>query len=155
MPVDFKQLLSKPLDDVKRPPAFPPGTYYGTINAFKYAESRFADKETQEKNAVVNLTLAQVRPGEDVDQALMGDMDISKKQFFAELPLSGGYEWTTKALLDGLGINTAGRGFGETIPELLNHEVMFTVTQRADKNDVSVMYNDVRSVRAVPAQAAV
>lgn len=158
MPVDFRSLLSKPLDDVKRPPALPAGTYYGTITGHKFAESRFADQETGEKHAVVHFTLSSIEASPDVDEGMLaaavdGGKPLAQRVMTAELPLSGGNEWITKSFLESLDIPCAGRGFGETIPETLNQRVMFSVTQRADKNNIEVQYNDVRSLRAVPKAA--
>lgn len=149
MAVDFRKLLSKPLDDVKRPPALPAGTYYGTIAKHEFVESRFAQQDTGEKIGQIKYHFKAVRPGEDIDQQLLADIDLNKRAVSAELPLEGGNEWITKTFLENLGIATSGRGWGETCPEALNHEVMFTVTQRMDKNNPEVMYNDVRSLRPV------
>ena len=159
MPVDFRQLLSKPLDDIKRPPALPAGTYFGTITKHSYGESRFADQETGDKHGVVTFQLSSIEAGEDVDQELLKTAlevegkSLAQKTLMGELPISGGKEWITKQFLEGLDIPTQGRGFGDTIPETMNQRIMFTVTQRMDKNNPEVSYNDVRNLRAVPKTA--
>lgn len=152
--VDFRKLLSKPVDDIKRPPALPAGTYYGTIAKHEFVESRFAQQDTGEKIGQIKYHFKAVRPGEDIDQQLLEGIDLGKRALSAELPLEGGNEWITKTFLENLGIATTGRGWGEICPEALNHEVMFTVTQRMDKNNPEVMYNDVRSLRPVQPAAA-
>lgn len=155
MAVDFKQLLTKPLDEVKRPTALPTGTYFGTISKFAFGESRFEDKDTHEKNAEVKFTLVGIRAGEDVDQGLLepceAETPLAKRSMQTELPITGGKEWITKAFMEGLGIDCTGRSWGDTIPETLNQEVMFQITQRMDKVDNTILYNDVRNLRAVPA----
>ena len=42
--VDFSALLSKPADEIKRPPALPAGTYKGIIKTHKFDES--SEKKT-------------------------------------------------------------------------------------------------------------
>ena len=152
-PVDFKQLLAKPVDDVKRPPAPPAGTCYATISAFKFQESPWDNKETGDKDAQVRYTLRNIEPGEDIlaiPDSLEG-IDLSKRQFFADLPLSGGNEWVTKTFLEALGIATSGRGWGELCPEALNHSVMFDVTHRLNKTDPAAPpFTDVRNLRKRP-----
>lgn len=156
MPVDFRTLLAKPLDDVKRPPALPAGTYFGTITKHAYGESRFTDQETGEKHAIVTFTLTGIEAGEDVDQdqlklAEADGKPLGARVMSAEMPLQGGNEWITKSFLDSLGIATAGRGWGDTIPETTNQRVMFTITQRLGKGATEgVVFNDVRNLRAVP-----
>ena len=39
MSVNFKDLLSTKLDDVKAPSALPEGTYHGTISSFEYGDN--------------------------------------------------------------------------------------------------------------------
>lgn len=153
MALDFRALASKPLDDVKRPPAFPAGDAHGTIVNHKFDESRFADKETGEKHAVVNM---QVRvngytdPGLDQEfQKLKADFPaLANRTMPREMPISGGNEYVTKSFLEGLGISTAGRTFADTIPQTTGMNVTFEVTQRFDKNDPEKVYNDLRNLRA-------
>jgi hypothetical protein len=153
MAIDFKSLLAKPLDDVKRPPAHPAGTAKGRIAAFKFDESRFADKETGLKHGVVNW---QVIVDSYDDPEVQAQFESAKAEFPAlgkrtlprEMPISGGNEFVTKSFIEGLGISTSGRGFGETIPEAVGKEVVFEVTQRLDKNDDQKVYNDLRALRA-------
>lgn len=154
MTVDFKSLLAKPLDDVKRPPAPPAGTYYGVITAFKFQESPWTNNDTGDKDAQVRYTLRNIEPGEDIlaQSELLEGIDLSKRQFNADLPLSGGNEWVTKLLLDSLEIPTSGRGFGETCPEAVGKAVVFEVTHRLNKTDPSAPpFTDVRNMRARPA----
>lgn len=153
MALDFRALASKPLDDVKRPPAYPQGEARGVIVNHKFDESRFADKETGEKHAVCNF---QIRVDSYLDSALDQEFQKMKQEFPAlanktmprEMPISGGNEYITKSFLEGLGINTSGRTFADTIPETTGMNVTFEVTQRFDKNDPEKVYNDVRNLRA-------
>lgn len=149
MAVDFRTLTAKPLDDVKRPPSLPGGTYFGKITKFAWAESRFADKETGQKHGVVVYSLGIERAGEDVDDARLTGVDLSKRQLSREMPIEGDNAWVTKTFLEGLGIATAGRTFGEVCPEAVGQSVMFEVTERPNTKDPDGQpFNDVRGLRA-------
>jgi len=153
MTVDFKALLAKPLDDVKRPPAPPAGTYFGIIRAFKFQESAWTNNDTGDKDAQVRYTINNIEAGEAIlaDASLLEGIDLTKRQFNCDLPLSGGNEWVTKTFLDSLGIATSGKGFGETCPEAIGHAVMFDVTHRLNKNDPAAPpFTDVRNLRKRP-----
>jgi hypothetical protein len=149
---DFKQLLAKPLDDVKRPPAPPAGTYFGAISAFKFQESAWTNNDTGERDAQVRYTIRNVEPGPDILPELLAEIDLTKRQLNADLPLSGGNEWVTKTFLESLGVATAGRGFGEACPEAVGHAVMVDIVHRLNKNDPTAPpFTDVRNLRARPA----
>ena len=153
MALDFSKLLSKPLDDVKRPPALPAGTYFGQIKKYEFKESRFEDRESGTKPAIVEFTIQMSRADDSIAELLRGEdgqpLDVSKRQVSREMPLDGPNAYVTKSFIEGLGIATQGRTFGDTIPETLHAEVMFEVTQRAGKGEQSDrIYNDIRNLRA-------
>lgn len=146
--VDFRQLLSKPLDEVRRPPALPAGTYFGTITGHKFDESPWADKETGLKEPQVIFSIRITSHGEDVSPADFAEARGQGKLTQRAFPLDGPNVWSTKTFLEGLGIATAGRTFDTTIPETTGANVMFELTQRPDKNNPERVFNDVRNVRA-------
>ena len=152
-PIDFGKLNSKPMSGVKRPPAAPASTYYGTIKAFKFAETRFDNKETQTKDGALVL---EISPTECADPSveLPPGYSLRGKTFFHETAIIDSHEnalpgqYYTKVLMESLGIPTEGRSFGECVPDLVGAQVMFDLTARADKNNPEVVYNDVRKLRA-------
>lgn len=153
MALDFSKLLAKPLDEVKRPPALPAGTYYGQITKYEFKESRFADKETGEKPAVVEFTIKVDRADDSIAELLRDEagqtIDVSKRQASREMPLDGPNTYVTKSFIEGLGIPTQGRSFGDTIPEVLHAQVMFEMTQRQGTGErADRVYNDIRNLRA-------
>lgn len=148
---DFRQLLSKPLDDVRRPPVLPNGTYYGTVMGFKIDEARFANDDGS-KNVIVAFTVRPSHAGPDVDEAeLQGASEakpLSDRLQTIEMPLTGGNEWSTKMFLDSLGIATAGKTWDTCLPETRNAQVMFEITKRVDKNNPEIWHNNARKLRA-------
>jgi hypothetical protein len=153
MAVDFKELLAKPLDDVKAPPLAPAGTYFGTIKAFKFNQSRFENEETGDRNWQARFTVVNIEAGPDI-LALPGAMDgidLTSRTMYAELPLEGGNEYVTKQFLEECGIETTGRGFGETIPLAVGQAVMFDGVHTPNKKDPSKpAFFNVRNLRKRP-----
>lgn len=149
---DFRTLLAKPVDDIKAPPPSPAGTYYGVVTAFKFHEARWEDDEGN-KPLQVTFSIKSIEPGEDVLAApeLLAGLDLSKKTFSATMPISGGNEYVTKRFIEALGVATAGRGFGDIVPEAVGHPVMFDLTHRPNKNDPEAPpFTDVRNLRKRP-----
>ena len=150
MSVDFKRLLSVPLDSVKRPPAMPEGTYYGTIVSHKYAESRWADKETGEKEPQAEFSVRLTGHGEDVDPADYVESSAQGKIITRAYGLDKDV-WKLKTFLESLGIATSGKTLDAAIPETTGMQVMCFITRRADKNDAERIFNDCKSLRALAA----
>lgn len=73
MAVDFKTLLSKPLDEIKRPPALPAGTYHGIVQKYEFGES---DKN---KTPFVRFTFTIAMAGEDIDPSELEGIDLGKR----------------------------------------------------------------------------
>lgn len=148
---DFRQLLSKPLDSVTRPPVLPNGTYYGTIMSFKIDEARFANDDGS-KNVIVAFTVKPSHAGPDVDADELAAAEAAKalgdRLQTVEMPLTGGNEWATKMFLDAIGISTAGKTWDTCLPETRNAQVMFEITKRIDKNNPEVWHNNARKLRA-------
>jgi hypothetical protein len=138
--VNFKDLLSKPLDNVERPKALPAGTFYGMVKSYELKESN------EKKTPFVEFTLAVQSAGEDVDQADMEGVDLSKKSLRARFFITPDSEYRLKEFIGSLGIPTTGRSFGETLPETVSQPVMIDVTQR-QSTDGQDIFNDVQRVR--------
>ena len=149
--VDFSKLASTSMDDVKRPPSPPAGTYYGVVTGIKFADSRFDNKETGQKDGALQVM---IRPTEYAEGELPDGVTLQGKQFTREelvIDASGNSlpgQFYTKQLLDSLGVPTSGRSFSEAVADLVGSQVMFDLTARPDKNNPEVIYNDVRKLRA-------
>jgi len=153
MPVDFSKLNSKSMSEVKRPPSAPASTYYGSIKAFKFADTRFDNKETGKPDGALVLEIV---PTECADPQVEMPPGFSLRgkvypHETAIIDCNGNSlpgQYYTKVLMESLGIPTEGRSFGECVPDLVGAQVMFDLTARADKNNPEVFYNDVRKLRA-------
>ncbi len=149
--VDFSKLASTSMDDVKRPPSPPAGTYYGIVTGIKFADSRFDNKETGQKDGVLQVI---IRPTEYAEGDLPEGVTLAGKLFTREegvIDCHGNSlpgQFYTKQLLDALGVPTSGRSFSEAVADLVGQQIMFDLTARPDKNNPEVIYNDVRKLRA-------
>jgi hypothetical protein len=152
-PVDFGKLNGKSMDEIKRPPSAPASTYYGVIKAYKFADTRFANKETNQPDGAIVL---EISPTECADPSveLPPGYTLRGKVFSHETAIidcngnSLPGQYYTKVLMEALGIPTAGRSLPEAAPDLIGAQVMFDLTARPDKNNPEVIYNDVRKLRA-------
>jgi hypothetical protein len=146
MAVNFKELLSKPMDSVKKPMTKPVGTYFGTVKEYKFDES------AKKKTPYCRVTVAGVTPGPDVTIEAVGEYSaeevmsaIQKWTPGVDFYLSDDAMYRLKEFIESCGINGTGKGFDETIPELRGKPVQFEVTQRPgeDARGEMVLYNDI------------
>lgn len=140
MAVNFRDLLSKPLDTVERPKPLPAGTFHGAVKSYELKESN------EKKTPFVEFTLTVQAPGEDVDSDELTGVDLSKKSLRARFFLTADAEYRLKEFIASLGIPTAGRSFGETLPETISQAVLIDVVQRQSP-DGQEIFNEVAKVR--------
>lgn len=135
MAADFKALLSKGADTVERPPLLPDGTYYGNIKSHQFGESR------EKKTPFVEFTFQVTGPGEDIADQDFSKIDFSKKTMRQQYYLTDDAMYRLRELMEGLGMNIAGRSFGELIPEMQNMGVLLAVATQAgnDGNNFNVL----------------
>lgn len=151
MAIDFSRLQGKDLGAVKRPPTPPGGAYNGRITKYEFAESRFDNRETNAKDGVLKL---HVKPEEYLEGELPEGVTLADKVFSTEYSIVDAHGATLKGLYyvktfaETLGISTAGRDIMAVAPEMIGCPVTFDLTERPDKNNPEVIYNDVRKLRA-------
>lgn len=146
MAVNFQALLSKPLDSVKRPPVKPAGTYFATVDSYKFDESR------QKKTPFVRFVFKGMNPGQDIDVSQLRNddgtpMDLSKWTPHFDFYLTDNSDYRLKEALEACGINTAGRTFAETIPEMQGKQVMLTCVLTPSE-DGKEFYNNISEMKA-------
>ena len=142
MSVSFKDLLSKPLDEVKKPPPLPAGTWFGVIRKHEFELSR------EKKTPNVRFTFGMTGPGEDIDPSSLDGVDYLAKTVSKTFWLTPDAEYRLKEFLEDLNISTTGRTFFEALPETVNLSVMMEITQRSSKDGKDI-FNDVNKVTGV------
>lgn len=141
MAVDFKSLLSKNMDEVKRPVPLPPGTYRGVVAKFEFKESQ------EKKTPFVRFMIQITAPGDDVaGDPNLAKIDLSKKQLRKDFYLTPDAEYRLKEFIDSCGIATKGQSFGVSIPNTQNAPVLIEVTQRPGQED-GEFFNDIGSIK--------
>lgn len=124
MSVNFKDLLSTKLDDVKAPSALPEGTYHGNISSFEYGDNN------KNKTPYVRFALKFTHTSDDVDEKDLADIDLSSRKLSTDFYLTPDARWRLKEFLVSLGLKTDGSSFDELIPEVVGQSVIAYVTQR-------------------------
>ena len=124
MSVNFKDLLSTKLDDVKAPSALPEGTYHGSITSFEYGDNN------KNKTPYVRFALKFHSASDDVDPKDLADIDLSSRKLSTDFYLTPDARWRLKEFLVSLGLKTDGSSFDELIPEAVGGSVIAYVTQR-------------------------
>jgi len=124
MSVNFKDLLSTKLDDVKAPSALPEGTYHGTISSFEYGDNN------KNKTPYVRFALKFHSTSDDVDPKDLADIDLASRKLSTDFYLTPDARWRLKEFLVSLGLKTDGGSFDELIPEAVGQSVLAYVTQR-------------------------
>lgn len=140
MATNFRELLSTPMDEIKRPPVLPQGTYHGVVGKHTFGESK------QKKTPFVQYDLTLQSPGDDIDESQMEGIDLGKRNMNVTYYLTEDSRYRVKEFLESLGVQTEGRGLGECIPEAVNARVVVAITQR-NSEDGTQIFNDVGSVR--------
>lgn len=142
MTVDFSQLLSKPLDEVKRPPPLPAGTFYATVKNYEPGESK------NKKTPFIRFNFTLTGPGPEHSAEDMQGVDLSKKALFRDYYLTPDADWRLKDFLSSMGIDTAGRTFASTLPESINQPVILDVAQRPNpEKPTDPPFNDVKDCK--------
>ncbi len=138
---DFRTLLSKPADDVKRPKPLPAGTYHGVITQKEYVTSK------QKQTPGAKFTLKVQQPGADVAPEDLEGIDLSSKTLSTTLWLTQDSAYRVVELAQSCGYPTEGRSLGELIEDLgSNTPVVMSVTQRNGTNPEDI-FNDVDRIR--------
>lgn len=140
MAVDFKALLSKNVDDVKRPVPLPAGTYQGFIGTHKFDESK--NKKTPFVRFMIKLTA----PGNDVDPNELDGIELGKREYGKDYYLTPDADYRVKDLAASCGISVTGRSLGEVIEDIANVPVIVEMKHR-NSEDGTEIYNEIGNVK--------
>lgn len=146
MTVDFKKLLSEPVnEEAKRPPSLPAGTYYGTITKHEVGES--ANKKTPYIRFFVQLTTA----GEEHDPESLAGVDLMKRQMRRDYYLTEDALYRLHEVMSSCDVSVVGRSLGESLPEMQGKDVIVTVNARPNKDDpTQPPYNEIVDMKGKP-----
>ncbi len=150
--IDFKDLVSRKVDDAKWPPPLPAGSYDGVIQSFKFDYAPWTNPDGSKIPACfisIKLTGADASIQDEV-----GDTDLSKKKCENIYRLTPGEDAPLGDLCRSvLGEDaTAGKSWGEVVPELIGKEVLVDLTKDINKKKPEdPPRNNVRKVVGKPA----
>lgn len=136
---NFAERLSKPADEIKRPPTLPAGTYYGVVNRQEFGQS------SQKKTDFCRYHLSITGPGDDIDLKDIEGIDLGKRQLRMDFYMTDDAEYRLVEFLKSVGVQTSGRTLGELIPEAINAQVIMAVTLEMGQNNEP--FNQVRNMR--------
>jgi hypothetical protein len=140
MAADFRALLAKPMDDVKRPIPLPQGTFHGLIGKHSFGESR------NKKTPFVSYELTLQSHSDDIEDDAMEGIELAKRTLSVTYYLTEDALYRAKEFLQSVGVATEGRALGECLPEAVNARVLVGITQR-NSEDGTQIFNDVGLVR--------
>ena len=149
--IDFSKLGKVKLGDIPAPVKEPGGTYSGVIRSWKWAESRWKNKETGQAEAQVHVMLKPTEfllraDGEPPYGDELVEVKLSEKVHVAELSFNGSKdEYYMQELLLALGVHVAGRTVDECLPDIIGLSAVYDLV--AKETDRGTMLN-VRRLRA-------
>lgn len=123
MAVNFASLLSKPVESAERPKSKPAGTYRGIVENYKFDTSR------EKKTPYVRFGVTSVMAGDDVDRDRLAHIDLTKYKPYVDFYITDDALFRLREFIESCGIDTKGRDFNETIPEVKSKGVIFTVIE--------------------------
>lgn len=144
MAVDFAKLLSKPLDDVKKPPAWPAGTYLGVVSKYEFGD------QNQNKTPYARFHIKITGPGPGLEESELEGIDLTKgREFRKDFYLTEEADWRLKAFIESLGVPTQGRTFAETVPECANGQVQVEIVQQNSTRNAEELVNFLGEVKGI------
>ena len=144
MAVDFSKLLSKPLDEIKKPPAWPAGTYLGMIARFEFGDNN------KNKTPYARLHVKVTAPGPGLEESELDGIDFTKgREFRKDFYLTDDADWRLKNFIESCSIPTQGRTFAETVPELVGAQVQLEVVQQNSQQNAEELVNFAGEVKGI------
>jgi hypothetical protein len=148
MAVDFAKLLSKPLDDVKKPPAWPAGTYLGNISRFEFGDNN------ANKTPYTRLFIKVNAAGPGLEESELAGIDVTKgrefrRDFYLLTKEGEDLSWRLKELMESCGLSCAGRTVAEVVPELVGCAVQVEIVQQNSTRNAEELVNFAGEVKGI------
>lgn len=140
MSINFREMLSVPTDSVERPKPLPDGHYIGAIKGHEFGQSK--NKGTPFVRFILTTELA----CDDVDQAALVGMDLSKKEVQKDYFITPSALYRLSDMLDAVLGKQAGRSFDERIPDTSSVRVMFGAVARNDDDGNPTGFNNITTI---------
>jgi len=144
---DFRSLLDKRADDIKRPPVLPPGTYFGRLG------KRTFEEIGKNKTPAVRWPVAITSAHESIDPSLLEGIDLTKRQFRHAFFVTPDAEWRLVEFLTSLGIAKEGRTTGEMVEDSEGKEVVLELLVKPNQNNPEETFNEIKTIKGVNASA--
>lgn len=126
---DLRDLLKTQVDTIEKPKLYPAGAYRGTVTKFEYGKS--AQKETPYVRYFVRLD--EIAEGGGLTEEDIEGITLGKQLFRTDFYLTADALFRLKDFMTALDIQTSGLTLNEVIPEVVNQEVLVSLTQREFK----------------------
>lgn len=143
MSVNFRDLLAKPADKIKKPSPLPAGTYRGIIKSKSYDTSRNKGTPFVRLLLQPNMAEADVDPDSLLEADGVTPINIASKALRFDLYITDDAEYRIIELANSLAIPTEGRSLGEIIEDFPNNNVLMSVTQQASTTNPEEVFNNV------------
>jgi len=141
---NFKAMLRKNMNDVKKPQPIPEGTYRGRISGHSYDES------AQKKTPFVRFQIIPQEAAEGVDSddlaTTLQGQPITSKKLRMDYYLTDEALYRLKDLFASCGIDSDGRTLEECIQDMDHKNVLIEVT-KSPSQDGETFYNNIKLMR--------
>jgi hypothetical protein len=151
--MNLASLLNTSADEAKRPVPFNDGTYYGSITAHKFVESR------QKKTPGVEYTIVLTHADDDVDLTGYDEkgeavqLDPNGKEFRTTFWLTENSLFMLKEFIESCGLETSGRSFQELIPAVTGQPVIVSVSKAPYQAPREGFFNQIDRVVGAASQS--
>jgi hypothetical protein len=130
MTVDFSKLGKTTMGELKPPPVSPEGSYVGVIRSWKWAESRWKNKETGQTEAQVHFTIKPTGFADGERDKVVDDSLREGIKFDGVITAEQGIQsdaqvYYMQEFLRGLGVNVTGRNLDECLPDAIGAQVKY------------------------------
>jgi hypothetical protein len=133
---EFSSLLGHKVDDAKPPPPLPAGMYMLQVTGYELGTS-----SGEKKTPRVRVHFGILEAGEDVDPALLQDVDITKKALRDDMWLTPDALYRLGDFLNALGCHTEGRTFDQVLPEAKGKTIWGKVIQEPEQKGPRIFAN--------------
>ena len=144
MSIDFQDLLNKPAGAAEKPKPFPVGHY--TATAIAYEMRKIGQKETAACEIEFELTGACADVDQDDYEEAGGDAKLTTRKLKSPMWITEDSLWRVDKQLEEMGIDLAGRPYGEVFEDIPGCDVVLEIEHRASA-DGEEIYMQVKNVR--------